>query len=160
MSFFEQEVVPPPVIESCDSTGTELNTFKPDEDVYVKGSGFPEVWDGLAYDLYVVNDVTWSDGMSIPARVPDTATTVSSDEHGNIIPTLVWSSPLTPGKYDIIVDVNDNGLYDEGIDALDDNDIEVTAGFLIIPEYVFGTILGLIAFFAALGVFLRTKRTK
>jgi len=41
---------------------------------------------------------------------------------------------LTTGKYDIVIDVNRNGHYDEGIDALDDHDIEVTAGFFI-PEF-------------------------
>jgi hypothetical protein len=34
----------------------------------------------------------------------------------------------------MIVDVNKNGLYDEGIDALDSSDVQVTAGF-VIPEF-------------------------
>ena len=37
------------------------------------------------------------------------------------------------GKYDILVDVDDNGEYNEGIDALDSGDVEVTAGF-VVPE--------------------------
>jgi hypothetical protein len=32
------------------------------------------------------------------------------------------------------VDVNGNGRYDEGIDALDDNEVEITAGF-VVPEF-------------------------
>jgi hypothetical protein len=85
---------------------------------------------------------------------------VSSDSEGNIPPTPVWSDPLTPGKYDIVVDVNGNGVYDEGIDALDDNDIEVTAGFFVIPEYGIGTILGLVGCFAALAVSRISKRKR
>jgi len=141
-------------VESCDSLGVTQNTFDPSEDVYAVGSGYaPSTVAVITYPIYVVEDVTWTDGMMIPARVPGTATTVSSDILGEIVPTLAWSSPLTPGKYDIVVDVNRNGFYNEGIDALDDSDIQVTAGFFVIPEYPLGTILGLIVCLAALGVF-------
>ena len=66
----------------------------------------------------------------------------------------MWSDPATVGKYDMVVDVNGNGLYDVGIDALDNNDVEVTAGF-VIPEFVslslllvvqIATLLSLIAY--------------
>jgi len=87
-------------------------------------------------------------------------TTVTSDSLGNISPTAVWLSPLTPGRYDIIVDVNSNGVYDAEIDALDDNDIEVTAGFFVIPEYFAGTIMSLIGLFTALGLFYTRKRKR
>jgi len=152
-------VAPAPTIESCDLVGVQKDTFDLDETVYVTGSGYaPSIVAVTTYDIHVVNDVTWSDGMPIPDRVPGTATTVTSDSLGNISPTPVWSDPLTPGKYDIVVDVNGNGDYDEGIDALDDMDIQETAGFFVIPEYVLGTIVGLIACFAAFGVFLRFRR--
>jgi hypothetical protein len=85
---------------------------------------------------------------------------VSSDSSGNIPPTAVWSGPLTLGKYDVVVDVNGNGVYDEVVDALDDNDVEVTAGFFVIPEFLFGTILGLLGCFAAFGVFRVSKRKR
>lgn len=71
----------------------------------------------------------------------------------------IRTSPLIPGKYDIVVDVNGNGVYDDGVDALDDKDVQVTAGFFVIPEYLFGTILALIGCFAAFGIF-RFRRTK
>ena len=155
------EIPPAPAtIESCDSTGVRKDTFDLDETVYVNGSGYaPSITAVMTYDLYVVNDVAvWTDSMPIPDRVPGTVTTVSSDSLGNIPPTPVWSDPLTPGTYDIVVDVNGNGDYDEGIDALDDMDIQETAGFFVIPEYALGAILGVIACFAAFGVFLRSRR--
>jgi hypothetical protein len=83
---------------------------------------------------------------------------VSSDACGNIPPTIVWRHDLTPGKYDIIVDVNGNCLYDKDIDCLDANDCQVNAGFFVIPEYLLGTILGLAGFLAAYGVFRLSKR--
>jgi len=32
-------------------------------------------------------------------------------------PINVWSSLLEIGKYDIVIDGNGNGIYDEGVDA-------------------------------------------
>jgi hypothetical protein len=98
--------------------------------------------------------------MTIPERVQGTATTVSSDSSGNINLIAVWNEPLTPGKYDIVVDVNGNGRYDNGVDALCNNKITATAGFFVIPEYLFGTISGLVGCFAAFSVFRIYKRRR
>lgn len=142
-------------IESCDATGAKQDTFLPGENVYVVGSGYSP---STTYDIYVVNDVTtWTNGMPIPPRVIGTEATVTSDVAGNIPVSLAWGAPLKIGKYDIVVDVNGNGVYDEDVDALDDSDIQVTAGFNVIPEYSLGTIMGLLACFAALAVFAKSK---
>lgn len=123
---------PAPLIESCNSSGTEKNNFYLYEDVRANGSGFLP---NATCDFYVVNDVeVWTDGMLFPARVSGTATSISSGADGSVLPVIVWSDPPTEGSYDMIVDVNMNGFYDEGIDALDSNDVEVTAGF-VIPEF-------------------------
>lgn len=142
-------------IESSDSTGTKKDTFYPADDVYVIGSGYSP---STTYDLYLVEDVaTWSDGMPIPTRVAGTANAISSDASGNIPTTLVWSALLTLGKYDIVVDVNGNGVYDAGVDALDDSDIQVTAGFNVIPEVPFGTLMTFVSMFIALIGFIGFK---
>jgi hypothetical protein len=141
--------------ESGDSYGAKKDTFYPGEDVYVYGSDFLP---SQTLKIYIVNDkATWNDGDAIPSRIAGTATTVSSQPDGKILPTIVWHHDLTPGKYDIVIDVNGNGYYNKNIDCLDDNDLQVTAGFLIIPEYVLGTILGLAGFFAAFGAFRMFK---
>ena len=138
--------------------GAKKDTFCPDEDIYVTGTGFEPC---SIFDIYVVNDQDpWCDGDAIPQRIAGTATTVSSDASGNILTTIVWPHDLTPGKYDIIIDLNGNGKYDEDVDCLDNNDIQVTAGFFVIPEYLLGTILGVAGFFAALGLFRVRARTK
>ena len=94
-------------------------------------------------------------GLLIPARVADTLTTVSSDPLGNILPTAVWGNPETVGRYDIVVDVNGNGQYDADMDALDDNDIEVTAGF-VVPE--FSSVLLVFIVATLLSVFLLKRK--
>lgn len=121
----------PPSIESSDRAGARVDQFSLTDDVYVTGTAYSPL---IYYDVYVVGDVEWSDGIIIPERVPGTIVSVLSDLNGNLPLALVWSRPLTEGRYDICIDVNANGKYDMGIDALDNNDIEVTAGF-VIPEF-------------------------
>jgi hypothetical protein len=129
------------------------DTFGVGDEVCVVGSGFsPET----SYEVQVVSDVDWTDGMTIPSYVAKT--TVMTDSGGAIMDAYpVWNG-ATPGKYDIIVDVNNNGIYDEGIDALDDSDIEVTAGFFVIPEVAIGSIMAAAAMFAAFGLFTYKKK--
>ena len=55
--------------------------------------------------------------------------------------------------------MNDNGKYDAGIDTLDNNDIEITAGF-IVPEFPANTTLPLFIFFTLLAIALRKTLAK
>jgi hypothetical protein len=145
---------PLPTIETCSLTGVKQDTFDVGEVVYVNGTGYDPT---TTYDFYIVSDVTlWSDGLAIPSRVVDTATTVTSDILGNIPPTAVWGDPQTIDGYDVIVDVNGNGIYDVNVDVLDDNDVMVTAGF-IIPE--FSTLLALLTL-SSLAAFITFNKRK
>jgi hypothetical protein len=38
---------------------------------------------------------------------------------GNVGPAMIWPDPVV-GAYDIFSDANKNGIYDAGIDAVDD----------------------------------------
>jgi hypothetical protein len=145
-------------IESCDSTGTKKDTFEVIEPVYATGSGYSP---DTTYNIYVVEDVvTWTDGMTIPTRVPGTIETVTTDEDGNIPVTTLSSEPLALGKYDILVDFDGDGEYDQNMDALDSSDIEVTAGFLVVPEVPLGTAIAIVSMIVAFGTFLGTKRLR
>lgn len=144
-------------IESCDLLGEEKNTFNLTEVVYVTGTGYLP---STTYNIYIVNDVaSWSDGMTIPTQVPGTATTISSDSSGNIPPTAVWSSDLALGEYDIVVDLNNNTVYDEGVDALDNNDI-VTAAIIVIPEFPTTVILLAALMLPTFALIIRRKRLR
>ena len=146
--------LPPPTIESCNMTGTRKDNFDFGETVYVNGSGYGP---STTYDLYVVEDTNWTDGMSIPSRVPDTAINVSSDASGEILPTAVWNDTNTFGDFDVIVDINGNGVYDAEIDVLDDNDVHVTAGFFV-PEFASILILPLFMTLSLLATLAYKKR--
>jgi hypothetical protein len=144
-----------PEIESCLANGVREDTFIVGDTVYAKGSDFAT---STTYPIYVVVDVaSWANGQDIPARVAGSATSVSTDNSGSIATTAIWLN-AQPGKYDIVVDVNSNGKYDAHIDALDNNDIAVTAGFFVVPETPFGTTL--VCMIAALVVFTTFKRSR
>jgi len=55
------------------------------------------------------------------------------------------------GQYDIVIDVGGDGNCDYEIDALDDNDVEVTAGFLIpeVPSALISTLFMFLTLTAA-----------
>ena len=135
-----------PAVESADISGTPKDIFQPGEAVYAVGSGYAP---GTTYDLYIVADTTWTDGMAIPPRVSGTESSVTTDTSGNIAAgTLIWTSSVV-GVYDIVVDVNGNGDYDAGTDALDSN---IDVGFETIPEFStiaipVASILGLLLLF-------------
>jgi len=120
-------------IESCNELATPQDVFALGETLYVYGNGFTP---STGYPLYVVVDQeSWIEGMVIPERVAGTESWIISNSEGGISPTDVWHDPQTVGTYDIIVDVNSNGQYDSEIDALDNNDTEITAGLSVIPEF-------------------------
>ncbi len=120
------------IVESADISGATQDVFQIGTPVYAVGSGYAAT---TTYDLYVVEDTTWTGGMAIPSRVGGTASSVTTDASGNIpAGSLIWTSSVK-GNYDILVDVNGNGQYDESVDALD---TDIGAGFRIqsAPESV------------------------
>mgnify|MGYP001086583721 CR=1 FL=1 len=144
-------------IESCDSTGARKDVFDFGERVYANGSGYAP---DTIYHIRRWKDtgVPWTNGNPPPGTEYGTST-VTSDSSGNIPVTYLSAGiePWEPGKYDLWIDFNSNGLYDEDIDALDDCDVN-EGGLMVIPEYWLGTILGLVGCFAAFGVFHMSKR--
>ena len=124
----------PPTGESTDSVGVGRKTYTTEEIVYATGSGFPANTD---VDVYIVGDDAWTDGMVIPPDVStDGMNTVPTDGTGDLVgPANVWPPPLTPGEYDMVFDVNQNGVYNAGVDVVDDPN---HPGFVVQSEPVGG----------------------
>jgi hypothetical protein len=59
---------------------------------------------------------------------------VTTDSEGKFGPLIIWAH-VQAGKYDIIIDTNNNGVYNPVKDGLWDNNVDVTAGFFVAPEY-------------------------
>lgn len=116
-------------IMSCTESREPLDEFMVDTFVFMTGNGFSP---STGFDVYVVEDQeSWVDEMVIPARMEGTEARIESNATGDIRPTVVWD-PQVVGAFDVVIDVNGNGYYDEDVDALDDADIDETAGFVVL----------------------------
>jgi uncharacterized repeat protein (TIGR01451 family) len=129
----DTEVVAPTTnafIVSSDSAGTEKNVFELNENVYCYAGNLPV--NDPAVDIYIIPNKAWSVNDPIGSDVSGGVETVSTDGSGNIVVTQIWTALLTAGKYDIIVDVNQNGALDanEPVDGL-----TMGEGFEAIPEF-------------------------
>jgi hypothetical protein len=143
-----------PPLDSCTEEGVLQDSFELAEPIAVMGEGYVP---SASYGVYVVVDTTWTDGLAIPSRVADTATTVTSNTEGVIEPTVVWTTPLSEGAFDVVVDTNGNGQYDAGVDALDDSDIEVTAGVIVIPEFTIAMLVPILVGIGLIAVIVKKR---
>ena len=117
-------------VRSSNSTGTEKNIFAQGENVYCYAGDLPA--NDPAVDIYVVPNREWFVNDPIGSDVGDGNETVSTDGSGIIDVTQVWIAPLTAGDYDIIVDVDQDGVLDacEPVDS-----ITIEVGLEEIPEF-------------------------
>jgi hypothetical protein len=143
------------------------DTFFVYSTIYIKGNGFSS---STNYSLYLVYDVTLVNGMIIPSAVPDTLTSVLTDEEGGIPLTEVWNQLYTTvsdylplGEYHIIIDVNGDGVFDDENDFVDTMNIvyplqgasfpEEEVPRFSTPEFPGGTLLAIAAFVIAFFIY-------
>ncbi len=150
------EITNPPTnpitFKTSDISGTAKSTYNMGENVYFTATALSA---STTYPVYVVPDVaTWTFHTALPDRVSDAATSVTTDSSGNITPTSIYSNAL-PGKYDIVIDINSNGQFDEN-DLLINN-VVTSAGVFVLPEYSFGALLAISACFIAFVAYAALK---
>jgi len=110
---------------STDSVGNPKTTFDLTDNVYVSGQGFTV---GASVTVYLIPDGA--------DALPTNAVAIASamiNSTGSLPVTLVWSQPLTLGEYDIWVDANQNGVFDEG-DIWANQSVGIYA-LNVIPEF-------------------------
>jgi hypothetical protein len=106
------------VVKSTNAQGSNKDSYTTNDAVYITGSNLPA---NSNVHIYIVGNRTWTDGMAIPSDVSsDGRNILQTTGTGSLGPANVWPSPLTIGEYDIVLDVNRNGVYNAGIDAVDD----------------------------------------
>jgi hypothetical protein len=129
-----------PVFHTCDSAGNAKNIFNPSWSTngvtWQDGENVSFTATGLAptttYPIYVfIKNVSWTMGMAFPTRYYHTATSVTTDGSGNVVPTTIYSQ-ITGGEYYVAVDINSNGIYDSG-DLLI-NDVSVTLALIALDS--------------------------
>lgn len=127
------------LIFSCNATGSEINTFYTNETVYVKGSSNITTT-STQVDIYIVNDNNnWANG-TVLVDVSGGKKTNTTNSSGHLETMRAWSPTLTIGKYDIVVDVDRNGVYNSTVDYVDNL---ATTGFEVIAVPVPTLTLGL-----------------
>ncbi|MFQ6043412.1 MAG: FlgD immunoglobulin-like domain containing protein [Candidatus Poribacteria bacterium] len=85
-----------------------------------------------SYSLYVVDNTTWTDQKAIPARISETANSISVNSSGNIATQAIWSNAPGTESYDIVIDVDSDGKFDFNYDFVDH--VTLTAGFTLPVE--------------------------
>ena len=78
---------------------------------------------------------------------------------------LVWHAPLAPGRYDIVIDANQDGFYDAATDGLDSGspgfvvvaDATIPAG-VPVPALTPHGIIALVGLLCVIGTFMIRRR--
>ncbi|MCW4015854.1 MAG: hypothetical protein NWF06_05740 [Candidatus Bathyarchaeota archaeon] len=145
--------VPVGDIWSSDGLGNVKNSFSSGQIVYVT---VPEA--GQTVSLYVVDtQSTWNDGDILTDVSLDGIETVTLNSGQGTQTIQIWVPPTIIGNYDIVMDVDQDGVFDAQLDQVDS--LEIT-GFSVIPEAPLGTIMLSASMFVALAAFIRIKRYK
>ena len=141
-----QEVEPPHVF-ATDASDTPTNAFAVSDNgdtdpgeipgpIYVGGEGLPEDVAGGFVDVYVMRDQDDWQGFPIPqAGSPEHVVgpiQVAVTAEGLLEHTLVWEPTVNDvGIYDIVVDVDQNGIFDWDISNKDGADGEAKVGITV-----------------------------
>ena len=110
---------------ACDQTGTPKSTFYSNETVYVT-SGNITTGSQSVRVYKVLNNDSWVDGKALSDF--GSYITPSTNASGHLPVTLLWSSPQV-GSYDIVADVDKNGVYNSSFDFLNSSS---AAGLIIL----------------------------
>ncbi|RLG71955.1 MAG: hypothetical protein DRO11_03315, partial [Methanobacteriota archaeon] len=112
-------------VYAANNLGVTQKYFYPGEAIYVFGDDYTP---NILVDLYVVtNDDEWFDGTPL-VDINGDVETVQITGTGELPLTMVLGPMLTVGEWDIVVDVDRDGLYDEGVDVVNSLD---TAGVIV-----------------------------
>ncbi|MGD8501076.1 MAG: Ig-like domain-containing protein, partial [Phycisphaerales bacterium] len=114
-------------LSCCDVGGVEWGVFCEGEPIYVTGAEFDAFSE---VEIYIVRHAR---AESISGAelidVTDTGSNRASIDAEGVLPATLVGSITEEGEYNIIVDVNSNGLFDPGVDRCDKTGI----GFAVLP---------------------------
>lgn len=109
---------------------------------------------GQTVTFYVTtHQITWSQGDSLTDVSGGTETVTLNPSGTQTIP--IWPPLLILGSYDVVMDANNNGIFDEGTDLVDP--VQVTS-FKVIPEVPLGTAIASLSMIIAVAGFAAIKR--
>jgi hypothetical protein len=141
-------VDPSVLLCTCDVNGNGQFVFRTNENIYVKGAYFSV---DREVTIYIIPNRNYpiTPEIAIAGPVKQTIT-------NRLLPiTLVWHAPLKEGTYDIWVDVDQDGIYDNFGDRY--FFFCCNYEFLVVPEYLIGALGSLTAMAASLTLFYKTR---
>jgi len=113
-------------VQAVNANGRAFDVYQVDEDIYVSGRCLDAA--DSRTDVYVVGDRgSWKDGTEL-VDVSGGVEEVDIDEDGELTLTRVWDSRLDVGEYDVVLDTDEDGEYDEGECVTDDGFKVIDAG--------------------------------
>lgn len=99
------------------SSGIGVQTFYSNESIYIMSDTNIST-QSIEIRVYVVEDSNaWTNGTTL-SDVRGSYSTISTNSSGYIPLTLLWSPELTMGKYDVVIDVNADGIYENDTDLI------------------------------------------
>lgn len=102
------------------------STFLPTENVFVGvDPALQPAVVGMSAGVYIVaskTDAQWTVDKTLNDVTGVVETITVNGICGNCWKTLAWSAPLTVGRYDVVLDFNNDGLYTPGTDLIDSLD--------------------------------------
>jgi hypothetical protein len=121
----------PPTVETYSSIGIRKDKFYETDDVYVQGIGYTA--DDMVNITVVYDKATWNDGDPIEPIVRTKEVQINSTG-GLELQSIGKFAYGANNYYDIVVDTDQDRIYDAATDALDDHDVNeagFTAGYKV-----------------------------
>lgn len=146
MGFFEQTQS----VWASDVLGSDKELFEPGDSMY---ASVPAV--GQTVTFYVTaHHAAWVDGDAL-ADVSGGAEMLTLNP-GGVQTVLVWVPLLVSGSYDVVLDANNNGVFDLGLDSTDVANVRLAN---VIPEVPLGTVVASVSMVAGAAGFVVFKRS-
>jgi len=118
-------------IFTSDSSGNSKNSFYANETVYLAPSTTNITTNRTSVRIYIMQDSTSWNNQTNLTDASGGFKGITTNDTGYINTTsIIWPPTTTAGNYDVIIDVNSNGVYDQGIDFIDSTS---AIGFQIFP---------------------------
>jgi hypothetical protein len=136
-------VQPPASMYASDSAGLDKEVFNPNDAIYATVSA-----SGQTVSFYTtMHKPAWTSGDPLIDLSGGKETTWLNSAGTQTV--QVWASNLNPGYYDLVMDSNNNGKYDQG-DLVGQGHV---TGLMVVPEYLFGGLAALCACFVCFAFF-------
>jgi hypothetical protein len=115
--FFFVNTTNAQTVWTSNSTGSEKNTFYTNETVYMTSSNISTTTNTTRIYITADNN-SWINGAVLTDVRGGTYIEISTNSTGYFNHEAIWTTPVV-GKYDVVVDVNRDGVYNDSIDYVD-----------------------------------------